>query len=149
VNITNGNVVTGEQFTLLKNALANTTDPSGDGGYNATSGSSVCPAASSTWNVTSDALPAMPANAVKYLTSGAGKGPGLTGTGSQDATGAGVSSSGTATAGSGQASVTATGSGSGSTKNSAVSTIARPFDTTPYMVGLIVLVCSLFGTFLL
>lgn len=152
VNITDNTVDEGSQFNLLKTAFAGTSDPSGDGGYNSTSGASVCPAASSTWNVTSDALPAIPAKAKAFMTSGAGTGPGLTGTGSQDASGSGVSSSGTASAGSGQASVTATASGTASTsttKSSAAGTVARPVDATPFIVGMLVLGCTFFGTLLL
>jgi len=141
----------GSQFNLLKSALAGTSDPTGDGGYSANGTASVCPPSSATWNVTNDALPAIPSKAKQYMTSGAGTGPGLTGSGSQDATGSGVSSSGTASAGSGQASVTATSSSASSTssKKSAATTVARPFDATPFMMSMFVLGCTLFGALLL
>lgn len=51
------------QFTYLKTAFASVSDPPGDGGYSTTGGASTCPPASPTWNVTGDALPAMPAAA--------------------------------------------------------------------------------------
>jgi len=154
VNITDNKVDAGSQFNLLKTTLAGTSNPSGDGGYNATSAASVCPASSSTWNVTSDALPAIPAKAKALMTSGAGAGPGLTGTGSQEASGSGISSSNTASAGSGQASVTGTASSSSSTSTSKTSTGAaattmRPFDATPFMVGMLALGFTVFGTLLL
>jgi 1,3-beta-glucanosyltransferase GAS5 len=50
-------------FSTYQQALANNPGPSGDGGYNATGGASACPPKDSEWNVTSDALPAIPANA--------------------------------------------------------------------------------------
>jgi len=144
VNITNGAVVEGSQFTLLQTALAGTPNPSGNGGFNSTSGASVCPAQSSTWDVANDDLPAIPAKAAAYMTTGAGTGPGLTGSGSQDATGNGVSSSGTATAGSGAATATST-----STSNSGSTILMKPIDTTPLMVAMIALACTFFGATLL
>lgn len=154
VNISGTTVDEGSQFNLLKTALAGTSPPTGDGGYNSTAGTSVCPPESSTWNVTSNALPAIPAKAAKFMTTGAGAGPGLTGTGSQTSGGDGVSSSGTASAGSGQASVTATSSGSSSSstsshKASAANTIARHGDATPFMMGALVLGMTVFGAVLL
>jgi hypothetical protein len=141
-------VVEGTQFTLLETALSNTTAPTGDGGYNSTSGASSCPSSSSTWNVTSDALPAIPAKAAAYMKSGAGTGAGLTGTGSQDASGSGVSSSGTATAGSGAATTTAS-SDSSSTSKSAASSISQSFDKTPMILGFAVSTFTLLGAVLL
>lgn len=153
VNISGSTVKEGSQFQLLKTALAGTSAPSGDGGYNATSGASVCPSQSSTWNVTSDDLPAIPAKAATYMKSGAGTPAGLTGSGSQDAGGDGVTSSGTASAGSGQASVTATASSSASTSTeshkSAAPHVMRPFDATPFMVSIFVLGCTFLGALLL
>lgn len=156
VNISDNTVVEGSQFELLKAAYAGTANPTGDGGYNATSGASVCPAYSSTWNVTGDSLPAIPAKAAAYMKTGAGTGPGLTGSGSQDASGSGVISSGTASAGSGQASVTATASTSASTSSSSsstthtsVATTMKPVDVTPFVVSVFVLGCTLFGSLLL
>ncbi|RMZ77581.1 hypothetical protein DV737_g4248, partial [Chaetothyriales sp. CBS 132003] len=111
VKISGDSVTELDDFTALKTAFKKTANPDGDGGYNSTGGASGCPAASANWNVTSDALPAMPDGAKKYLTEGAGTGPGLSGTGSQNAGGA---STGTATAGSGSA--TATSSSSAATR---------------------------------
>lgn len=93
-------------FSALQTAYANTPVTSGDGGYRSNpGGASTCPSADDDWLVTNDALPAIPTAAMKYMTSGAGKGVGLSGPGSQNA---GERSEGTATAGSGQP--TATGS---------------------------------------
>lgn len=154
VNITSdGKVVEGDQFNYLKTALAGTPPPSGDGGYNSTSSASVCPSKSSSWNVTNDALPAMPAKASDYLKNGAGKGPGLDGAGSQWASGAGVQSTGTATAGSGQATVTGSSSKNSSSSSngtkSAATNLVRPVDATPFTVGMLALGCTFFGALLL
>ena len=51
-------------FTALETAFQNTANPTGDGGYNSTGGASGCPAQSANWNVTGDALPAIPAAAL-------------------------------------------------------------------------------------
>jgi 1,3-beta-glucanosyltransferase GAS5 len=51
-------------FSYLTKALAGTKPPSGDGGYDSKGAASQCPPKSSTWNVTSDALPAIPAKAL-------------------------------------------------------------------------------------
>jgi len=151
----NGNSVSElPDFSALMKAYQNTPNPSGDGGYNSTGGASGCPAASPpNWAVTSDALPAMPEGAKKYLTQGAGKGPGLSGAGSQNAGGA---STGTATAGSGQASVTgsSTGSGSsggsGSSSSGAAGHLTIPqFSLTPVICGAVVVMSTLFGATLL
>lgn len=66
VNISSSGTVTeGHDFTALQSALKGTANPSGDGGYNSTGGASGCPAQSASWNVTSDALPAIPVAAAK------------------------------------------------------------------------------------
>ena len=74
-----------EDFTYLKEALADTPMPSGDGGYSPTQSVSECPAFSSNWNVTDNTLPAMPKKAQDFFRNGAGEGPGLKGPGSQTA----------------------------------------------------------------
>ncbi len=135
-----GTITEGPDYTALQSALAGTSDPSGNGGYNSTGGASNCPAQSSSWNVTSDALPAIPSAAAAMMKTGAGKGFGLTGTGSQNA---GGTSTGTATPGSG--SVTATGSA----KKSSASAFQSPLDKTPIFVAGIVVVFSFFGAAML
>jgi hypothetical protein len=53
-------------FTYLQKALAGTTPPSGDGGYDSSAGkASDCPAKSSNWNVTTTDLPAIPKKALE------------------------------------------------------------------------------------
>jgi hypothetical protein len=151
VTITDDSTVTeGTQFTYLQTAFANTTNPTGDGGYNATGGASICPSSSSTWNVTSDDLPAIPAGAVKYMSTGAGTGAGLTGTGSQNA---GGSSTGTASAGSGSVTASATSSsatGSATTtKKSSASTLQGPFEKSPFVVAFMAIVFTAMGAALL
>lgn len=147
VNISSdGTVVEGDQFDLLEKAFAGTANPTGDGGYNSTSAASECPVYSSTWNVTSDSLPSIPAKAAAYMKSGAGTGPGLTGKGSQTSGGDGVSSSGTASAGSGSATATATSTSSSSSKSAGV---ALTFDKTPMILGFIVSSFTFIGACLL
>ncbi|RAL58352.1 hypothetical protein DID88_005769 [Monilinia fructigena] len=60
VTISGGSVTEGDDFKALKSAFAKTSNPNGDGGYSSSNKASDCPAKSSTWNVTSDALPAIP-----------------------------------------------------------------------------------------
>jgi hypothetical protein len=66
--------------------------------------------ASSEWDVANDDLPAIPAAAEKYMSTGAGTGPGLSGAGSQNAGNTETESTGTASAGSGTVTETATSS---------------------------------------
>lgn len=143
-----GSVTEGPSFLTYQSALSNNPGPSGDGGYNSTGGASVCPPQDSNWNVTSDALPAIPSNALTYMSNGAGKGPGLSGPGSQDAGGSGTSA-GTATAGSGSVTAVATGASSTATKKSAAVGGPRPFDQSPMIVGALVLGCTMLGGMLL
>jgi hypothetical protein len=51
-------------FSALATAFKGTSNPSGDGGYNSTGGASGCPVQSANWNVTNDALPAIPSAAL-------------------------------------------------------------------------------------
>jgi hypothetical protein len=131
-------------FSYLQTALQGTSDPTGDGGYNSTGGASTCPAKSANWNVTSDALPAIPSAAAALMKTGAGTGAGLTGAGSQNAAG---TSTGTATPGSGA--VTATASASGSATHKGAATSLRPVDSLPMIVGMIVVGFTFLGTCLL
>ena len=77
VSTTNGQVAPNADFTRLEAAYKKTPNPSGDGGYSATTTASECPPASDDWEVTDDLIPAMPALAQKFMEDGAGKGPGL------------------------------------------------------------------------
>lgn len=132
-----------DDFNALKTAYAATSNPQGDGGYSQNGAASKCPPKSATWAVDSNALPAIPAPAKKYLTQGAGPGVGLSGKGSQNA---GTPSSGTATAGSGAVTATA----SSSTKKGAAGALRAPDVTiTPIICGLVVVASSLLGAALL
>ena len=140
-------------FNTLMQAYANTPLPTGDGGYKSNGSPSVCPSKSSTWLPTSDALPAMPAQASQYFNNGAGKGQGLTGTGSQEV---GAESSGTATAGSGQPTASGTTGSSGSsgsstsTKSGSADALIIPkMHVGPFACGLVVIVASIIGATLL
>ncbi|KZF23596.1 glycoside hydrolase family 72 protein [Xylona heveae TC161] len=155
VTISGNQITEKDDFTALKNAFANTTNPSGDGGYKSSGSASQCPSKSSTWDVDNNDLPAIPAPAKKYMTNGAGKGPGLDGSGSQWA---GTQSSGTATAGSGKVTAVATGtsknasaSGSSSStpKSAAASLRAPESNFAPLVCGLVVLASTFFGATLL
>jgi hypothetical protein len=142
VKINGNSVEEKDDYTELKNALAKTPNPQGDGNYNSTAGSSGCPAADlPNWDVSNDTLPAIPEPAKKYLTGGAGKGPGFAGSGSQDK---GTASSGTATPGSGSATATATGSSSTS-KGAAAGLRAPELAFAPVYCSVLVLLSTVFG----
>ena len=137
-------------FGRLKKAFAATPNPTGTGGYNAAGGKSSCPAQSTNWNVTSDALPAMPEEAKKYLTEGAGEGAGILGSGSQNS---GGRSSGIATAGSGAVTATASGTQASSTASSTgnAGSSLRPgqLELAPFFVSAMVLAFTGVGAFML
>lgn len=147
VKIDGDSVTDKDDFTALKSAFAGTANPTGDGGYSSTNKASDCPAQSSTWNVTSDALPAIPSGAAELMTKGAGKGAGLTGAGSQNA---GGTSTGTASAGSGSVTAVATGASSatGTTKASAGNSLS-PMDKTPMILGGLIASLTFVGAALL
>ena len=112
VTISGSTVTPNDDFTYLQNAFANNTAPTGDGGYHSDGTASTCPPSSDTWNTgdfSGEDLPAIPSDATKYMTTGAGKGPGLAGAGSQDS---GTDNVATASAGSGSATRTASGASS-------------------------------------
>ncbi|KAL3425893.1 1,3-beta-glucanosyltransferase [Phlyctema vagabunda] len=122
VTITNGAITEDEQFTLLQTAYKGTPNPSGTGGATTTKGTaSTCPPASADWLVDTEALPAIPDAAAKFMSTGAGKGPGLQGKGSQSSGGSDTGSTGTATPGSGAVISTASGSRGTSTSTSSAS----------------------------
>ncbi len=147
VDVSGGSLKELPDFNTLKNAYANTSIPSGDGGYKSNGSPSNCPSKSSTWLVGSDALPAMPVQASQYFSNGAGKGVGLTGTGSQEV---GAESSGTATAGSGQATASGTAAGSSGTKKGSADGVFIPkMQIGPFACGLVVVVASFIGATLL
>jgi 1,3-beta-glucanosyltransferase GAS5 len=143
----NGNSVTeGPDFKALQSAYQATPAPTGDGGYNSTGGASGCPAQSSTWDVTGDALPAIPSGAAKLMTEGAGKGPGLTGAGSQNAGGV---STGTASAGSGDVTAVSTSTSTSTSTANAAAMLTGPMDKSPFVITLIVAGFTVLGAALL
>lgn len=144
-----GNTVTElDDFTALQTALKNTPAPTGDGGYSKSGAASTCPAKSSTWDVSTDALPAIPDKAKEFFNKGAGTAVGLTGDGSQDASG---QSTGTATAGSGMATSTgSTTAASASKSTGAAASLRVPdFSIAPLMCGLVVVMSTFMGAALL
>lgn len=148
VSISGGTVTELSDFSALQAKYSATPNPSGNGGYNTTGGASGCPAYSSpNWLVKSNSLPAIPAGAVKYMSTGAGTGPGLSGSGSQNAGGA---STGTASAGSGQATATGSSGSSSTSSKSAASGLQIPhMSIAPFVCGAVVVLSSLAGAALL
>jgi hypothetical protein len=124
VTISGDTVIPNADYTYLSSAYAQQTNPSGNGGATSTSAATTCPTESSEWDVSGDALPAIPSAAEVYMKTGAGTGPGLDGAGSQDAGDAENESTGTATAGSGTVTETASSSSSSTAKSSAQSVAA-------------------------
>jgi hypothetical protein len=142
VNITSdGKVTELEDFQNLMKVFAANAVPTGDGGYSSTSTASTCPPKSNDWNITSNALPAIPSAAAAYMTSGAGKGVGFTGTGSQNA---GGTSTGDAQSGSGAVTATAA-----ATSKSAAAPQLTPFDPAPFFIGAVTFGFSILGAFML
>ena len=148
VTISGSDVTETVDFTSLQSKLAATV-PSGDGGYNSTSQAATCPSISDTWQVTEftgELLPAIPSDAVAYMSRGAGTGPGLAGKGSQNA---GGQSYGTASAGSGTVTATATGTAgtaSSTASMGAVSSLSMgEASMAPYVCAAIVAFGTLFG----
>jgi 1,3-beta-glucanosyltransferase GAS5 len=150
VTINGDSVVEDADFGYLQTALANTPNPSGNGGANATSAASACPTASAEWDVPNDDLPALPAAAERYMTEGAGPGPGLTGAGSQSAGNSSTESAGTAAAGSEGPTATTSGTPSSSSTKSAAAALKKPLDmSTWWMAAIIVLAGTFLGTILI
>ncbi|KAG0652623.1 Glucan elongating glucanosyltransferase 1 [Hyphodiscus hymeniophilus] len=147
VTISGSSVTERPDFSALQSAFKATANPTGDGGFNSTGGASGCPVKSANWNVSSDALPAIPSAAAAYMKKGAGSGPGLSGKGSQNS---GGTSTGTATAGSGSVSAVATGSSSsGTSSKSAAPLTVQPLNKAPMIIGFIVVGFSFLGATLL
>ncbi|GLI74616.1 1,3-beta-glucanosyltransferase [Penicillium ochrochloron] len=150
VEITGSDVKTLKDYDALKTAFEKTSNPSGDGNYNKTGGSNPCPAKNApNWDVdASDALPAIPVPAQKYLKNGAGKGVGFDGKGSQNA---GTQSTSVATSGSGSGSSSSSSGSSGATSSGAAAGLVKPFTISmaPIAVSLVTIVSSLFGASLI
>ncbi|EME87820.1 glycoside hydrolase family 72 protein [Pseudocercospora fijiensis CIRAD86] len=148
VKISGSSVSETEDFSALQSALKKTPAPSGDGGYKQNGQASKCPTKSSTWEVedfSGEQLPAIPEGAVKYMKSGAGKGPGLTGAGSQNAGGASTS---TATPGSGSVTAVATSHATAS-KGAANAVTMGPIGFAPFICTGFVLFFTLAGAALI
>lgn len=142
VQIKNGNAVEQPDFSSLQTAFKNNPLPTGDGGYKSSGGqASDCPAASKSWLVGNDTLPAMPPQASQYFKNGAGNGPGLQGSGSMDV---GAESTATASAGSGKSTISASPS-----KGAASNVRVTEFSAAPYVCGLVVFVFTLLGATIL
>jgi len=131
-----GEIETLPEFDNLAKAMAEYPAPSGDGGAAATTHSVPCPTRDSTWEVDSDAIPAMPQEAEKYMKDGAGKGKGMKGPGSQTAGNSGLSTS------------NVTG-GEASPGADAAHGMIGSFDVAPLLVTAATLAFTVFGAILL
>lgn len=109
VEVKDGKIETNADFERLKKAYEKTKNPTGNGGFKENGKASNCPSESDEWDVKGTSIPAMPKNAQKFMTGGAGDGPGLSGSGSHFA---GTPSDSTATPGSGNPTRTPDGSSS-------------------------------------
>lgn len=133
-------------FAALQSAFSNSAAPSGDGGYKSSGSVSTCPRKSDTWLPDNDNLPAIPAGAVKYMSTGAGKGPGLKGNNGAGSQNAGGASTATAKPGSGTASVTGSTATSTASSKSAASSVHVPeFSFAPLVCGFVVVLSSMVG----
>ncbi|KAH8731752.1 Glucanosyltransferase-domain-containing protein [Phaeosphaeriaceae sp. PMI808] len=108
-----------EDFDRLKSALEKTKNPTGNGGFRESGVASKCPAESNDWKVKANSVPAIPKNAQKFMSSGAGVGAGLKGDGSHFA---GTPSDSTATAGAGNPTRTPNGEAAGSSSGTGAAT---------------------------
>lgn len=78
VELVNNQVTPNDDYYRLKDKYAAQSNPSGDGGYQASNQKKECPPITPEWEVQEqERLPAMPAGAQRYMTEGAGTGPGL------------------------------------------------------------------------
>jgi hypothetical protein len=134
VTISGDTVTPNSDFTALESAYSAQANPTGNGGASSTSAATTCPTQSSEWDVANDDLPAIPAEAEVYMSTGAGAGPGLSGAGSQNSGNSSTESTGTASAGSGTVTATATSS---SKKSDGVK--IPPFDFKALSVAVAVL----------
>ncbi|KAI9803055.1 MAG: beta-glucanosyltransferase [Piccolia ochrophora] len=132
-----------DDFDALKEAYAGQSNPSGSGNAKSGGQASKCPPKSSTWEVDTELLPAIPEPAKKYMAKGAGEGAGLTGPGSQEA---GSGSSGAASPGSGTVTATAT---SKPTSDAAGAIRIPEITYTSFVCAFVVVASSLVGSILL
>lgn len=160
VNITSSTEVsTLPDFSALQTALKNAPSPSGDGGAKTGGSISPCPPTGPNWNIspfTGEQLPAIPGNAAKFMSAGAGKGLGINGgnsieNGGQESSGIAVPNSGPSVANHGltQAGSSTSSSSSTSSTGAAVSDRVNVFSTAPYISAAVVLAASLVGATLL
>jgi 1,3-beta-glucanosyltransferase GAS5 len=139
VTLNGVSVTENSDFEALQSALSDAQDPPDNGGYETVGRSSTCPERGAPdWDVEIAALPAMPAQAQRYMTEGAGRGPGLSGTGSQNS-----GTRTTTTQGSGQASATASASGA------ANALVIPDFSWTPLVCMTAMLLSTFFAATLL
>ncbi|EMR71814.1 putative glycoside hydrolase family 72 protein [Eutypa lata UCREL1] len=135
------------EFAKMASAFSKYAAPTGDGGFTSTTNSVACPTTDDTWDLGdwgSSALPALPTDAERFMTEGAGDGPGLNGPGSQD--------SGTEeheTAGASAGSPTATAASSATDSEGASVRGVPPVDNAIFAISGVVTLFTLVGTMLL
>ncbi|KAK4141297.1 glycoside hydrolase [Dichotomopilus funicola] len=136
-----------DDFSKFQKALKENPMPKGDGGFTSTTKAVACPTKDAHWLVEGSLLPAIPTDALKFMSDGAGKGPGLKGDGSQNA-GEGTST-GDAQPGSGKVTNAPNSPQSSSSDNAAPGSNLGPVDKAPFIISGLVVMLSLTGTLLL
>lgn len=76
-------VSTGREYNNLKTVMSQFPMPTSNQPHESSTHAVSCPTSHSVWQVDPSLLPAMPSQASKFFTDGAGRGPGLSGDGSQ------------------------------------------------------------------
>lgn len=138
-------VTTLTEYNNFKTALSKNPAPTGNGGAASTTHSQACPTSDSNWQVNPSLVPAMPEQAQKYMTKGAGDGPGLKGSGSQD-----QADSGTATASVTGGTASPTGSSASSSGGSdSAAGVGAPLELAPLAVTGLAIVFTMLGAFAL
>jgi hypothetical protein len=135
-------------FSKFAKAMSENPAPTGDGGFASTTKAAACPTKDANWLVDTSLLPAIPDNAKKFMSKGAGAGPGLKGDGSQQASDSGTSTS-NAEPGSAAVSGGASASGTRNAGARAGGVNGSGFEKAPFIVSGVLLVLTLTGTLLL
>lgn len=147
--ISGGSFAGNKDFSNLKKALNGAPSPVNSKATNPNGGASACPPQNKDWEpgMSDNVLPAMPAEAQRYINSGAGRPPGLTVAGTQT-NGASGMSDGTSSAGKSGEKGSSTSSGS-ETSNPAAALPIPAFALGPLMSGAAVIAASVVGALLL
>jgi hypothetical protein len=147
VDLSSGTAKELPDFDALLSAYKATPNPTGDGGYRADAGGAMaCPGSNQYWIPNNDSLPIIPANALPYMTQGAGPGPGLGNkAGSQNA---GTPSTGFTGASGGNSTSTSSGGATTSTGSAAALRVPE-LSFAPFVCAGMLALSTLFGASLL